>query len=313
MKGQVLRERAKRLMSPRARHLVRTELNVLHTDGLANTLRWNALLASAWVRNLLNRGHYNLLTPAAASKLRKSDTVFVFGSGYSLNDIAAAEWEHIARHDVFGFNAFYYQHWVPVDFHLLRGGLYGELRWQRYAREVVDAISANSMYRNTVFVMQEEFLAQFTNQLIGYRLFPAIRGLLRYPTSRAMGVLPSRSLGEGLRHVASTLSDAVNCAYCLGWRHIVLVGVDLYDSRYFWLPADQTPTVDRLSATVTAAPVNALGGNRYDEPHYTTRNGVVDLMAEWRAFFEKDGVQLTVYNPRSLLADVMPVYPRRAA
>ena len=43
---------------------------------------------------------------------------------------------------------------------------------------------------------------------------------------------------EGLRHVGGTLSDAVNAAACLGWTHIVLAGVDLYDSRYFWLGAE---------------------------------------------------------------------------
>jgi hypothetical protein len=203
--------------------------------------------------------------------------------------------------------------WVPVDFHLLRGGLYGELRWRGYAQEVVDAIRGNPQYRNTVFVMQEEFLAQFTNQLIGYRLLPSVRGVLRYPTARSAGTLPPREIAQGLRHMAGTLSDAVNCAFCLGWRHIVLAGIDLYDSRYFWLPPDQTPTVDRAAATVSAAAVNALGGNRFDDRHYTTRNGVVELMAEWRRYFEADGVTLMVYNPRSLLAAVMPVYPRHAA
>jgi hypothetical protein len=308
-----LREGLKQAVPSRTRHLVRSELNMLQSDGLGKAIRWNAMLCDAWLRNLINRRRYRQLTQEEASALRTSETVFVFGSGYSLNEISPAEWENIAKHDVFGFNAFYHQRWVPVNFHLLRGGLYGELRWHRYAGEVVEAIRSNPFYRDTVFVMQQEFLAQFTNQLIGYQLFPRVRGVLRYPTFRAPGVLPSRKVSDGLRHLAGTLSDAVNCAFCLGWRHIVLAGVDLYDSRYFWLPPDQTPTVDRINATVGSGPINALGGNRFDERHYTTRNGVVDLMAAWRGFFEAEGVQLTVYNPRSLLASVMPVYSQRAA
>lgn len=304
----MLKPFVKRVLSANTRFLLRSEYRMVRDTGVVNAVRFNRMLADAWLRNRLNRSRYNLLTAEAASRLRKSDTVFVFGSGASLNDLSPSDWSHIGRHDVFGFNAFYYQHWVPVGFHLLRGGLYGELRWRRYAGEVADAIAANPLYRDTVFVMQEEYLAHFTNQLIGYRLFPPAKGILRYATARDAGRLPTASLGEGLRHLVGTLSDAVNCAFCLGWRQIVLVGVDLYDSRYFFLPADQTMTVDRTHATVVGAPVNALGGNRFDEKHYTTRNGIVDLMAEWRRFFDQRGIRLSVYNPRSLLAEGLPIY-----
>lgn len=309
----MLKRLLRRAVSPNTRFLLRTEYQMVRDDGVTKAVRFNRMLADAWLRNRLNRGRYNQLTAPAAARLRKSDTVFVFGSGYSLNSLQPSEWAHVVEHDVFGFNAFYYQKWVPVNFHLLRGGLYGELRWRSYADEVVEVIRTNRLYRETVFVMQEEFLSNFTNQLIGYRLFPPAKGILRYATARGAERLPTTSIGEGLRHVAGTLSDAVNCAFCLGWRHIVLVGVDLYDSRYFWLPPDQTTTVDRANATVVGSPVNALGGNRFDEQHYTTRNGVVDLMAEWSRFFGERGVRLSVYNPRSLLAEVIPVYQRTDA
>jgi hypothetical protein len=299
---------AKRLVSPRVRHLARAQVSMLRADGVIKSARYNWMLTDAWVRDRLNSRHYPQLDATAASRLRKSDTVFIYGSGYSLNDITDAEWRHMASHDTFGFNAFYHQRWIDVDFHLLRGGLYGELRWQRFAREVVDIIRNNPRFQNTVFVMQGEYLAQFANQLIGYRLLPPARGVLRYPTNRDAGRLPSTSIANGLRHIAGTLSDVVNCAFCLGWRHIVLVGVDLYDSRYFYLPPDQTATVDRERATVTGGPVNRLGGNRVEDLHYTLRNGVVDLMDEWQRFFEGHGVRMSVYNRRSLLTSVLPVY-----
>lgn len=304
----MMRRILQQMVPPRTRHLLQTELNIVRDGGLQKALRFNGMLADAWVRNRMARRDYNLLTETQAAQLRRSDTVFVFGSGYSLNGIPDAGWAHIAAHDVFGFNAFYYQQWVPVQFHLLRGGLYGELRWRQYANEVVENIRTNERYRDTVFVMQEEFLASFTNQLIGHRLFPRAKGVLRYATAREPGTLPTTSIRDGLRHQAGTLSDAVNCAFCLGWRHIVLAGVDLYDSRYFWLPPDQTTTVDRANATVIGSPVNLLGGNRYDERHYTTRNGVVELMVEWHEFFARQGVRLSVYNPQSLLAGALPVY-----
>src|SRR5262245_58255707 len=100
---------AKRLVSPRARHLARAQVNMLRADGLVKSARYNWMLTDAWVRDRINSRHYPQLDSASASRLRKSDTVFIYGSGYSLNDISEAEWRHMTAHDTFGFNAFYHQ------------------------------------------------------------------------------------------------------------------------------------------------------------------------------------------------------------
>ena len=103
------------------------------------------------------------------------------------------------------------------------------------------------------------------------------------------------------------MADAVNCAYCLGWTNIVLVGVDLYDSRYFYLPPDQTVAFDETTLKIGGAEYNPIRGQRFDEAHNTVRIGIIDVMASWRPWFEREGVRLSVYNPRSLLADVLPI------
>ena len=157
--------------------------------------------------------------------------------------------------------------------------------------------------------MQSEFLAHFCNQLIGYRLLKPGTKIFRYYTARGVGP-PTRRFRDGLRHIAGTLSDAVNAAVCLGWSHIVLVGVDLYDTRYFWLKPDETYAFDETTGTLVPAEVNRHG-HRAADVHNTARNGIVDVMGSWRELLERErGVQVSVYNPRSLLADVMPVYCR---
>jgi len=305
--ASALRRTARRVLTPNARFTLQTQVNQWRTKRPAHWLRWNAMLIDAWVRDRLNRRHYEVVDEAAARARRKSDTVFIFGSGYLLNGLSAREWEHFGAHDVFGFNAFYYQKWLPVDFHLLRGGIYGELRWRPFANEVAAALGRNPLFARAVFVMQEEFLAQFPNQLVGHRLLPAGATLLRYRTAREPG-LPTRSIADGLRHQAGTLMDTVNCAYCLGWKHIVLVGVDLYDSRYFYLAADQTPGIDPKTALVVGAERNPYRGTRFDQTHATVQNGIVDIMSEWCAAMADAGVTLSVYNPRSLLRQALPLY-----
>lgn len=269
------------------------------------------MLINAALRERVNRATYQHLDEAALIGARRSNLVFVFGSGYSLNDITPEEWAAISEHDTFGFTAFIYQRWVRTDYHLLRGGLEGSLQWRTYAEDFCRTLNENPRFADTMFLIQGEYQAQFGNQVLGYRLLRPGSRVYRYQTIRGDGP-PTRRLSEGLRHMNGTLSDAVNAAVCLGWTRIVLVGVDLYDSRYFWLGPDETYNIDTASGLLVGATTNTRG-LRFDQVHNTARNGVVETMGEWRRHLAEHGVELMVYNPRSLLAEVMPVFVRNAA
>ena len=302
-----LRKMLNQIVSVNTRFLLRTQYNLLREGGALGLIRWNQMLVDAWLRDRIARRRYHALSPEQAGVARKSDTVFVFGSGASLNEIAPEEWDHFRAHDVFGFNAFYRQNWIPIDFHLLRVGIYGSLRWRPYAEEVSGHLRDNPRFAATIFVLQGEYLGHFCNQLTGYGYLPAGVRVLRYHTARDDGPA-TRRIADGIRHTTGTLADAVNVAYCLGWKRIVLVGVDLYDSRYFYLPPDTTPGLDERSGLLGPSEFNTYRGIRYDQTHSTARHGVVDLMRAWRADFNREGVELFVHNPRSLLAEVLPVY-----
>lgn len=304
-----MRALVRRLVTSNARFNIRAEWQQFRVRGPIGFLRWNAMLADAWMRDRINRRRYRLLAESELRAARKSDTVFIFGSGSSLNEITPEEWTFFRQHDVFGFNAFYHDRWIPVDFHLLRVGVYGDLRWRPFATEVSGILNSNPHFANTIFILQERYLAQFSNQLVGHRLLPRGARLFRYADAR-QDTPPTRSFKDGLRHTTGTLNDVVNCAFCIGWKDIVLVGVDLYDSRYFYLPPDQTVGIDASTGQVNSSEHNPYRGQRFDEPHNTLRAGAVDVMREWRSALERDGVRLSVYNPRSLLATVLPVYPR---
>jgi spore coat polysaccharide biosynthesis protein SpsF len=294
-------------VSTETRFLLRTEYNLWRERGLAGWMRWNQMLTDAWLRDRLAARRYRTVTAEQVLAARKSDTVFIFGSGASLNELSAEAWQHFRAHDVFGFNAFYRQQWIPVDLQLLRVGIYGSLRWKPYAEEVSGFLKDNPLFSSTIFVLQGEYLGHFCNQLTGYGYLPAGARVFRYRTARGEGP-PARRISEGIRHSTGTLADAVNVAYCLGWKRIVLVGVDLYDSRYFYLPSDTTPGLDERTGVLAPSEFNTYRGIRYDQTHSTARRGVVDLMRAWRTQFNEDGVELSVHNPRSLLAEVLPVY-----
>lgn len=286
-------------------------LGLLRRQGLKKFLQRHWLLANALIRLHLRRKRYRLLTVKELLATRKSDKVFIFGSGYSLNDIALQQWAHFAGYDTLGLSGFIYQKWVRTDYHLVRGWVEtsdGFSGWKKFTPEFANTLEGNPFFRDTILVMQGDYSAQFCNQLLGYGYIGAGRRVFRYKTVRYDGP-PTVSLDQGLRHAVSTLCDAVNFAFCMGWKEIVLVGVDLYDSRYFWLPPDKTLTFD-LSVGTPVPSSTTVRGIRFDQAHSTAKNNLIKLMAEWQALMKTAGCELIVYNPRSLLARVLPLYTR---
>ena len=282
---------------------------MVREQGLPYYARWMTARADITVRDALARGAYPHLTAVEAARQRRSATVFVFGSGYSLNDLSPREWQHFAAHDVFGFSGFIYQQWIRVDFHLVRGwyedvaGLTRSDSVEAYARRLRE----NPHFRDTVLLLQGDAGNLMSNALVGRRLLSAGTRICRYRTARRLDDLPSDRWRDGLVHGPGTLGDVVNAAYLLGWRMIVLVGIDLYDSRYFWGPPDATLDFDAHGEYLEVRPTTDHGV-AWNAHHNTTNLGIVPILGACARRFADVGVQLLVYNPRSLLSDVLPVY-----
>jgi hypothetical protein len=264
---------------------------------LGEVVRQFPLRFGPWLRFVASRRAYRFVDEDALRRKRRSDTVFVFGSGASLNDLEEADWAEIGRHDTFGFNWFVHEHFVRCDFHLIRGIPDTDLDpaiWRPQLNEYFRLIRTNPCFSETTFLVQGGFRAINGNRAIGYRLLPTSSPVFHWRTN-VRDSQPSRSFRSGLVHGHSTLQEAVNAAYLLGWTRIVLAGVDLYDRRYFWLAPNETRSVDVRRG--------AIGS----EAHARASSGMVATLGHWSQLLEREGVELAVLNPRSLLADVLPV------
>lgn len=259
----------------------------------------------------LRRHEYRLLSVAELLASRRGETVFIFGSGYSLNDISPREWQLFRDHETFGFSGFIHQRWVRVDYHLIRGWVetpIGSLTWRPAALDYAARFNANPLFRDTIVLLAGTYWSSFANGLIGDRLLRRGTSIYRYKTADRSTNALSHSIKSGLRHGVSTLCDAVNAAYLMGWRRLVLVGVDLYDSRYFWLPPDATLTVDESTGGLRSSEFT-YRRKLFSDTHNTATR-ILGLMSDWSRELEREGVTLEVYNPRSLLSAVMPIYER---
>jgi hypothetical protein len=254
-------------------------LRGLYREGYFAFLRPRALLhlSRLYVLDRSGRRRYRILSEEALRAARRSDP--------------AAEWERMAEHDTISLREFPRQHWIRADFHLT-----SEVD---FVAEYVERLRTNHLYAETIFVVQEGFRALRGNELVARGLYPAGARMFRYRRRRSRIAPPSRSFAEGLVHGSSSIFDATNFAYLVGYRRIVLVGVDLYNKEYFWLDAGETRSyepegVDARNVFVGADPI-------------------VSLMSAWHDALAKDGVELSTYNPRSLLADRVPVFSWAAA
>ena len=232
------------------------------------------------------------------------------GSGYSINDITREEWQHIIDvGDTFSFNYFFKGKFVPINYHIcgeISGALnYGLIlinnKYKKNIKSYYGELFSNPHYKDTTHFLRYKmnftkapipiamwaffFLKVFKNkQVCLYRIVIPKDAILE----------PSNNI-HAISHNFTTLFDAVNIAYIIGYKKIVLVGVDLYDRRYFWLGRNETRE-DDLKRGKTHSDIHASADNMMRS---------IDL---WNEYLIKKGVRLYIYNPRSLLNKVLPIY-----
>lgn len=243
-------------------------------------------LVPAYLRDRRGRRAYRLLTERELRATRRSDTAFVFGSGRSLVEIGDREWEQIAECDTISLREFPRQSWVRADYHVT--GEVDDLH--EYARRLRE----NPLYADTIFVVLGGLVAHMGNELIGRRLLRPGARVFRFRRQARWRYAPPSRTPRSLVHGPNSIFDGTNLAYALGYRRIVLVGADYYNKEYFWLEPGETRDYE--------AP-----GVRADAP-WSQADQVVDMIGRWREVLAADGVELLVYNPRSLLARKLPVF-----
>lgn len=263
----------------------------------------------AWRAAARMRAAYNLIEDEELCRRKRSERVFVFGSGYSINEISDAEWEKIGACDSIAFSGSFHLKKIPITYCLLRGWNEtptGVFTWREDAEEVLGIIGSNPFLDDCVFFLQKGFTAVFCNHLLGFGLWDKQRPT-RLFNSEKVARYPRPGRAE-IVHRVGTLCSAVSLAVSLGYTDIVLAGVDLYDNRYFWLPPDKTLGWSESEKRLVASDTSVRGA-AVASPHNTVHNGIIEIMGDWHCHLEiHHGIKLSVYNPKSFLASTLPVY-----
>ena len=249
----------------------------------------------------LLRKKYSCIDFDRLRKNKKSNTVFIFGSGSSLNSISASEWDAIDPHDKISFNWFIKQDFLNMDYHLARrvlhydngDGDHNRTEAKKQINHYFSVLQNNPRYRDSILLLQWEPQGWGARLAVRHDMIDRELTIFPFQTCKDNAIGPS--VHHGLIHTVSTLMDVLSFAFYMGWEKIVLVGVDLTDTSYFWMEAGDTTQFQRERT-------NTLG------QHSTAVNGIVGEIQNLQKIFVRQGIILYSYNENSLLSEVMETF-----
>jgi hypothetical protein len=190
------------------------------------------------------------------SQTKTSGTVFVLGSGSSINEISDRRWEVIGRHDTIALNFWPVHPFVPrihlfenIDrtegnetmFDCFQNLLQSRAPDYHNVTKVISELRPLNS-RQLVFEIPESFRP---NLYIGYSTGVVARSEQEFIAG--MRYLRRRGIFEPGNHVAwhfkygSSVIAAMSLAARMNYRRIVLCGIDLGNADYFYHDANRYP------------------------------------------------------------------------
>ena len=283
-------------------------------------------LAYRWLRQLEKAKAGRRLSQLALKYYRTSDTVFIFGTGASINDYPEEYWNVVRHHDSIGMNFFLLHEHVPT-IHVMENvtGVHRSLLAARYAER--------GDYQGTPLIMKTQ-LSNLSPHRVAARiaelreLHPDVlahtylsldllaAGKTRadmegaYRLSGRLGLWKPKPRFLLLTKRRGSVSYIVNLAVRAGYRRLVLCGVDLNHTEHFY-----DSRREELEATGLPVPPNREAGTMHstNDPanHPVTIHSV--LMAIKKQILDPAGIELFVGSETSALYPDLPAFDWKRA
>lgn len=195
------------------------------------------------VRNLTVEESPKYIDAIDIGAFKTSDTLFVLGSGNSINSLTAADWNHVAEHDSVGFNfwliheftpTYYFLEPPPEDQHecFIR---HLERRKEQYRRVPLVCDYKHWNWSGRGFEQFPKVLLPNLYLHVPYYFRSRSKRLIKWwLLAWKLGLLESSCPLERIIHHRATVSAVTGFGILAGYRKIVLLGVDLAASCYFW-------------------------------------------------------------------------------
>lgn len=243
----------------------------------------------------------NIISPKDFRSRKKSDTLIIYGSGFSIKSLTDEDLSIHEKFDSVGFNWFCKSN-IPTTFYVIREQ--GNIRKRRYEgerpRDLFEML-AGDPYKDTTLIIHDQM--HHTPEGIAWHSKKYGRKFnqdavvikdIKLKTNDA-GVNRWRSCDmfkNGLIHGEMSLNNVLHFSVQMGYSRLLFSGVDLNDSRYFWLGRKESRATLRRK------------GKKFHQQH-TKCHETVRVLTDMRKEYEQ---QMFVYNSNSMLTRIMPVW-----
>jgi hypothetical protein len=260
-----------------------------------------------------------LLCELDLRSVKREDTVFILGSGWSINGISDSRWAVIERNDTIGFNFWPAHNFVPkifvfesipysdhpVAYRAFRALIQTRSAAYSHVVKVVTDLRPGLQEHQLVPDLPEVFRK---NLYIGYTMPVIARNEselangLKY-MQRLGAFTPSERVSWLFKYGGSVIA-MLSLATKMNYRRIVLCGIDLGKQDYFYHCRERYPDYADWEFTPRA------------DPHLTTRRLPWMVPAQEVVYLFKKlvldpaGIELFVENPSSTLYPGVPQVPR---
>lgn len=282
----------------------------------------HGIFEAKFLRRQGNKKGLNLIDSLNTDKYKTSDTLFILGSGYSVTKLTKQDWSYVKKHDSIGFNS-----WVFNDFTPTYYCMETPMKSLHFNAMIDEFNKKHDLYENVPFIVQYQHFLKSANHYEALKLPKRniYYNIPMMPNTTSKGILSlllrwwekaHRKEMSWLLHYAGSLSYLVSMGYIMGYKKIVLLGVDLNDSRYFFEHPEANEASKEYSKIHNQVmnEMNRTGTKKKHDtinPKITQTYGCLPIdhyLYEFNEILKKKGVVLSVENKESRLTEGLPTF-----
>jgi len=192
------------------------------------------------MRKRISKNGLQALSKLDVSQYKTSDTLYILGSGISIMDLTQEEWASISSHDSIGFNSWMHHPFVPTYYCMET-----PMKSEHFDLNIAALNRKKEEYSQVPFIIQYQHYLKSPNTFERLELpkenYYWNAPLMPYTTNER---LLNRVLNwwknkhelnmSWVLHYAGSISYLISMGYLMGYKKIVLLGIDLNNSDYFF-------------------------------------------------------------------------------
>ena len=267
------------------------------------------------VNRIRRTNHYvkaKNLNKFSLSKLRekkKSKTLFILGSGASINELRNSDWQMIRENDSVGFNLWPIHNFVPTFY------MFEPSKYPDRVKLVHELLSLKVDEYRDVPMIGVYFGDERTNRHLDgfpkelkentYMSYALIPGKEKHTFEKGLKLINESGLYKAnlLFSKRATVARAVLFGFQMGYKDIVLCGVDLNNTKYFYED-------EKYKNLPISIPQKHQKGNVHNTLDKTYGELTIDIVIQEinKSLLQPNNVNLYIGSRNSALYPMLPFY-----